>query len=54
MHLDEDVSEKSKLIYLCAAYCEKEKRSALEKIFKEKLEQERNKLEQSAVRNTSR
>jgi hypothetical protein len=50
MHLD----EKSKLIYLCTAYCEKEKRSALEKIFKEKLEQERNKLEQSAVRNTSR
>jgi hypothetical protein len=54
MHLDEDVSKKCKLFYLCAAYCEKEKRSALEKIFKEKLEQERNKLEQSAVSHTSR
>jgi hypothetical protein len=34
---------------LVSAFCEQEKRSALEKVFKEKLEVEKNKLIQDAV-----
>ena len=39
----------AKSVVLLLAFCESERRSALEKVFKEKLELEKNKLEEEAV-----